>query len=115
MRRVWLALIVLLATFSSAPMGSVQQGAFERLSNSAPPPALAVARPNGESALAELFTDLPTPDSDAVTQLDAPSSAAALPNFLPVWPLHPLPGSRTAHVSLLERLPYDATAPPFRC
>jgi hypothetical protein len=113
MQRVWLALLVLLATFSSAPAGSVQQGAFDRLANSAPP-ALAVARSDGESAVAELLADLPTPAPDPPTALAAQPSPAWPPSASASWPAHPLPADRVALPSLLDRLPYDATAPPLR-
>jgi hypothetical protein len=113
MRRFWLALIVLLATFSSAPAGSVQQGAFERGASTAPPPALAVARSDGEFPVAELLADLPSPSTDPVALRPVQPPFSGLPNTPASWCPVPFPGDRTDCLSLLERLPYDATAPPL--
>jgi hypothetical protein len=116
MRRFWIALATLIATFSSAPAGSVQQGAFDQVAHSAPPPALAVARWAQEAALAEPPTRRAEsePDPDPVL-LPLPGGAGE-------------PHGRRAHQHscvpprrddrglprLLERLPYHATAPPRR-
>lgn len=114
MRRIWLALLILFATLSTEPVGSVQQGADGRIIHNLPS-ALAVARPSGDSAVAELLADLPAPDPQPVTPPPLPCPAAAASPPPPLFAVHLHPQSTSSDFpSLLERLPYDATAPPSR-
>jgi hypothetical protein len=116
MARIWLAVLLLLATFSSHPVGSVEQRAPDSATHRAPPAAIATTRPSGEAAVAALLAHAGSPGSIPITDPPAwPAPSAIRVSSSVRWDAADRPMPVTVELpSYLERLPYDATAPPAR-
>jgi hypothetical protein len=111
--KLWLALLLLVCSLASAPLGSMEQAGAALVGGAAHLHSVPVARGNGEALASVLALDAAAAGNDR-----APSSSVG------IAPASPASISRTTlphlasrdtgnHVpDLLARLPYHATAPP---
>lgn len=111
MGNLCVALLLLLSTLSSNPLGSMEQSVPEPAAPSAFASALPLARaPDGAAELQaslDLAPDPPRLQLHAVAFVPEAIMRARRPGARP-----PDPAPPAAPFSLLERLPYFATAPP---
>lgn len=112
--RLWLTLILLLATLSSFPLGSMEQGRLDSIGRGSPTDSSPAIRTQGRLKTAELY-------------LPEPGIRPPLPHSHPLHRERPVLTERVG-VSILRReprtdapepprvcesLPYDANAPPI--
>jgi hypothetical protein len=111
LRKLWLALLLLVCSLASAPLGSMEQAGAALSGGSAHAQTLPVARSAAEAmpAVADApRPSAPTPPGDAPhAGIDVFPPSAQRPS------LHGhLPPTAWDLPRLLDRLPYRATAPP---
>ncbi len=114
-RKVWLALLLLVATFSSAPLGSMEQAELYGSQGEAQASSVPAVRPDRSLRVEKVQTVPDPPPPVEVYQPSPPSprsgrDAGASPTGKASGRPARACDSRTR--PLCERLPYDPNAPP---
>ncbi len=114
-RRIWLALLLLAATFSSAPLGSMEQGGLRGSQGNAQAGSVPALRPGLTLRVEKVKT---VPGRPPPAEASRPYHPCALPGLeAEAPPAGTVPGgperARESRARpLCERLPYDPNAPP---
>lgn len=111
--RLWFALLLLLSTLSSAPLGSMEQLVVQRSGRGVLAGSVPAARPSCSVRAVQLELDLHRADRAGPLLPPLPPRAAAYLRAAPGYPAQGGPGEAPVHARrVCERLPYDANAPP---